>query len=69
MSREIVKDKRNLTIGFISDFPDKRIATHFSKGYAGYYNKTNGITFDKSGKVYAYGDATQSLIRDIESNK
>lgn len=64
--REEVRDHRNMIIGFISDVGDKRVATHMKKGYAGYYNKNSNITLDNRGRIFAYGDATQSLIRNME---
>jgi len=66
--REEVRNHRNMIIGFISDTGDKRVATHMKKGYAGYYHKGSNITFDRGGRIYSYGDATQSLIRDMENS-
>jgi len=66
--REEVRDHRNMIIGFISDVGDKKIATHMRKGYAGFYIKSTNMTFDKTGRLFSYGDACQSLIRDMENN-
>ena len=40
----------------------------FSEGYAGVYYKSTNMTMDRFGKLYCYGDGTQSLIRDMERN-
>ena len=31
-------------------------------------NFRSNITFDRGGRIYSYGDATQSLIRDMENS-
>ena len=66
MRREI-KDKNNMTIGWCEDYSDRIIATHYRKGYVGYYAKgATDTTFDDKGRIYSRGDATSSLIRDAE---
>ncbi len=64
--RVVVKDSRNMIIGYVSDMGDRKVATHFKKGYAGFYLKSTDQTFDKNGKIYSYGDSTQCLIRELE---
>jgi len=67
-SRIEVRNKYNIIIGWCDDFTDMVQATHLKKGYVGRYVKSSNITYDRQGKIYAYGDATQSLIRDQENN-
>ena len=53
-----------MIIGWCTDYPDVIQAIHIKKGYVGRYVKSSNITFDKQGKIYCFGDGTQSLIRD-----
>lgn len=64
--RKSIRNAYNMTIGWLSDYPDRIIATHFRKGYAGYYSKGSDTTFDKNGKIYCRGDGTSDLIRLLE---
>lgn len=65
MEREI-RDKNNMILGWCRDIGDQVQAIHIRYGYQGFYNKSSDITFDRSGKIYSYGDSTQSLVRDAE---
>ena len=67
MSRKEVKNKYNLVIGWIDDRSGGiYTATHRSKGYVGRYVESSNITFDKSGKIYCYGDGLSDLIREAD---
>ena len=61
-----VRNSRNMTIGWCREFADRIIATHFKKGVVGHYLKGNDTTIDKSGRIYCYGDGTQTLIREAD---
>jgi len=61
-----VRDRNNLIIGWENDLGSQIQALHRLKGVVGFYNKGSNITFDKSGRIYAYGDAVQCLVRDAE---
>lgn len=61
-----VKDNRNMIIGWCRDTGDTIQATHRTKGFVGRYVKSSNITYDKYGKLFCYGDGTQSLIRDAD---
>lgn len=61
-----IRNNKNIIIGWCTDYPDVVLATHIRKGYVGRYVKSSNITFDKQGKIYCFGDGTQSLIRDQE---
>jgi len=65
--RRDVRDSRNIIIGFIEDDGYIKIATHLKKGYAGRYVSSSNITFDKSGRIFCFGDGTDSLIRNMEN--
>ena len=67
MNRIEVRNRLNNIIGWCEDYSDIVQAIHIKKGYVGRYVKSSNITFDKQGKIYSYGDATQSLIRDQEN--
>lgn len=61
-----VKDRYNMTIGWVRDYGDRSIAIHIRKGYVGSYVKSSNITTDKDGKIYCYGDGLQDLIRSSD---
>ena len=63
-----VRNNKNIIIGWCIDYPDIVQAMHIRKGYVGRYVKNSNITFDKQGKIYCFGDGTQSLIRDADKN-
>lgn len=69
MADLIIRNKNNTPIGKCQDFSNKINAMHYRHGYCGYYNKSMDITFTKTGRIYAYGDATQCLIRDAEAGR
>ena len=62
----VVRNNINMPIGYVRDYNDRKIATHYRKGYIGSYIKSSDITLDKSGKIYCYGDGTQDLIRQAD---
>lgn len=64
--RTEVRDKNNLIIGWENDLGNQIQAMHRLKGVVGFYNKGTNLTLDKSGKIYAYGNAVQCLVRDAE---
>ena len=64
--RKEVRDKNNLIIGWENDLGGQVQALHRLKGVVGFYNKGSNLTFDKSGRIYCYGDGVQCLIRDAE---
>ena len=61
-----VRNSKNMTIGWLREFPDRIIATHYRKGVVGMYLKGNDSTIEFSGKLYCYGDGTQTLIREAD---
>ena len=61
-----VRDKNNMIIGWCRDMGSIIQAIGIRKGYCGYYNKSSNITFDKEGRVYCYGNATDCLVRIYE---
>lgn len=65
-NQKTVRNAYNMIIGTLSEYPDRIIATHYRKGYAGYYNKGSDTTFDRDGRIYCRGDGTSDLIRQIE---
>ena len=62
----VVKDNRNMTIGWVRDYSDRKVATHMRKGYVGSYIKNTGITVDAKGKIYCYGDGSTDLVRSAD---
>ena len=64
-----VKDYRNFPIGRYYDTGDSLIGINFKKGYVGRYAKNIDITFDKTSKVFCYGNGIESLIRKAEDEK
>lgn len=67
-SRKEVRNNKNVIIGYCNDYGDKIDAIGFRKGYLGFYNKNTNITFDKTGRIYCYGDATAELVRNAEND-
>lgn len=61
-----VKNAHNMIIGWLREYPDRIIATHYLKGYVGCYNKNTDITIDAKGKIYCYGDGSSDLIRQVK---
>lgn len=61
-----VRNAFNMTIGTLQEYSDRIVATHYRKGYAGYYSKGSDTTFDRSGRIYCRGDGTSDLIRELE---
>ena len=67
MNNEItVRNNVNMPIGWVRDYKDRKIATHFKKGYVGTYIFSSDLTLDKNGRIYCYGDGTQDLVRQAE---
>jgi len=66
--RTEVRNNQNIIIGYINDTGTEKIATHIRKGFAGRFVKSSNITFDKSGRIFCFGDGTDSLIRNMENN-
>ena len=64
--REDIRNRNNLRIGWVQDDGSMLRAYHLSKGAVGWYNKGTDITFDKSGRIYCYGNGTCCLIRDVD---
>ena len=64
MQQTEIKNNMNITIVLCRDMGSQIQAISFKKGYVGYYHKASNITFDKNGKLYAFGDATQTLVRE-----
>ena len=58
-----VRNKYNVVIGWVRIVGKIHQAISLKKGYVGQYNEANDITVDKDGKIYAYGDATDTLVR------
>ena len=58
-----VRNKYNVVIGWIRTIGKIHQAISLKKGYVGQYNEATDITVDKDGKIYAYGDATDTLVR------
>jgi len=67
MNKEIaVKDRYNMILGWIHDYPDRKQAIHIKKGYVGYYSKSADLTIDSKGAIYCYGDGLSDLIRNAD---
>ena len=62
----VVRNNVNMPIGWVRDFKDRKIATHYRKGYVGTYIFSSNLTLDKKGKIYCYGDGTQDLVRQAD---
>ena len=62
----VIKDNKNKTIGWVKDYGDRKVGIHFKKGFVGNFNPSTGITFDKSGRIYCYGDGIADLVRQAE---
>ncbi len=58
-----IRNKYNIVIGWVRTYGKTRQAISLKKGYVGRYDEAMDITFDKDGKIYAYGDATDTLVR------
>ena len=61
-----VRNNVNVTIGWVRDYGDRKVATHYRKGYVGSYSVNSDITVDASGRIYCYGDGLQDLIRQAD---
>lgn len=68
MRRDIL-DKNRMIIGFLDITEGFVTAYHIRKGYCGRYVVSSDITFDRDGKMYTFGDATETLIRNAEDVK
>lgn len=67
MANEItVRNKHNMSIGWVRDYGDRLTGTHIRKGYVGSYVKSSDITIDKDGRIYCYGNGLQDLIRSSD---
>ena len=68
MSTELkeVRNAKNLIIGWLREYPDRIVATHYKKGYVGSFSKGVGTTVDKNGKIFCYGDGTTTLIHNAD---
>ena len=55
-----------MSIGWVKEYNDRKVATHYRRGYVGSYIKNSDLTLDKTGRIYCYGDGTQDLIRQAD---
>lgn len=61
-----VRNKYNIVIGWVRTYGKIHQAISLKKGYVGQYNEVTDITLDKDGKIFAYGNATDTLVRMYE---
>lgn len=66
--RQEIRNNLNQIIGWLDDQGHRIQAQHRTKGVVGFYDKGNRITLDMYGRIYCYGDGSQSLVRDAERN-
>lgn len=67
MNNEItVRNNVNMIIGWVRDYGDRKVATHYKKGFVGSYTVGSDITLDSKGRIYCYGDGLQDLIRQAD---
>ena len=67
MSNEIdVRNNVNMIIGWIRDYGDRKIATHYRKGFVGSYTVGSNITTDAKGHIYCFGDGLSDLVRQAD---
>jgi len=57
-----IRGKIGQNIGYLNDIGGQIQAFHLRKGMVGWYNKGSDMTYDRTGKTFAYGDATVALI-------
>lgn len=66
VSERQVRNKSGIIIGWVKDYGDQIQAISLKRGFVGHYNKAADLTFDRSGKLFSYGDATDTLVRNSE---
>lgn len=64
--RRNVLDKNRMIIGFLDIDENFINAFSIKKGWVGRYSKNIDMTFDENGRMYTFGDATETLIRNAE---
>ena len=62
-----IRDGRNMPIGYIREDDSIAMAFNYKKGYVGQYVKSSNITFDSLGKIFCYGNGTDTLVRQSEN--
>ena len=61
-----IKNAFNIPIGYLREDDSVIIAFSFKKGYVGRYVKSSNITFDGPGKIFCFGDGTDTLVRNAD---
>lgn len=65
-TEKVIRNRKNMIIGWCKEYPDRIIGTHYRKGFVGCYTKGTDCTTDSRGKIFCYGDGVSDLIREAD---